>query len=311
MSSDTASIVTQMVMLFALIAVGYICKKAHYTNDEVDTGLSKVVINVAMPSLILSAVLAEHEPLSLEEIGITFFSCLAMMALLVALAFIVVAVMRVPNGFKGAYRFMLTFGNVGFLGFPVIAAIYGQSALIYASIFQVPFNLLCYTVGPILVAKDNEDVRPEKVTIKTFLTSMTICCIAAIALEAGDVQEIPIATDIFTLLGNMATPAAMIIIGSQMANMPLRDLAGTPRLWGMSAFRLIINPIIVWLLFSPILDNHMLLGALVVSSAMPVANVGVMFSLLYGTDTKTLSQGIIVSTLLSLVTIPLLVIAMG
>ena len=103
----------------------------------------------------------------------------------------------------------------------------------------------------------------------------------------------------------------MIIIGSQMANMPLRDLAGTPRLWGMSVFRLVINPIIVWLLFSPILDNHLLLGALVVSSAMPVANVGVMFSLLYGTDTKTLSQGIIISTLLSLVTIPLLVIAMG
>lgn len=311
MSADIGTIVTQMVLLFALIGVGYACKKARYTNNEVDKGLSKLVINVAMPALILSAVLTSDEALSLEEIGQTFLFCLIMQVLLIGLAFAIVALLRIPNGFKGAYRFMLVFGNVGFLGFPVLSVIYGPTALIYASIFQVPFNLMCYTIGPMLVAQDAEGAKVEKVTVKTFLTPMTICCVAAIVLVACGVRHVPYATDIFTMLGNMATPAAMIIIGSQMADMPVRDIPGTPRLWLMSAFRLVINPLIVWALFSPFVNNPLLLGALVVSSAMPVANVGVMFSLLYGTDTKTLSQGIIVSTLLSLITIPLLVVVMG
>lgn len=310
-SADTATIVTKMVMLFVLIGVGYACKKVHYTNDEVDTGLSRVVINVAMPSLILSAVLTAQDSLSIEEAGVSFLSCLLMMAVVIAFTFAIVALMRIPKGLKGAYRFMLAFGNIGFLGFPVISAIYGSKALIYASIFQVPFSLLCYTVGPLFISQDKEDVKPEKVTLKTFLTPMTISCVVAVLFEVGGVRNVPVLTDIFTLLGNMATPAAMIIIGSQMANIPLRDVVGTPKLWIMSAFRLIINPILVWLIFSSFIDNQLLLGALVVSSAMPVANVGVMFSLLYGTDTKALSQGTIVSTLLSLVSIPLLVIFMG
>jgi malate permease and related proteins len=310
-SADTTTIVTQMAMLFVLIGVGYACKRAHYTNEEVDTGLSKVVINVAMPALILSSVLSSEESLTLEEIGITFLFCMLVMLFVAALAFVFVAVFRIPSGLKGVYRFMMTFGNVGFLGFPVIQAIYGSGALIYASIFQVPFNLLCYTVGPAFIVQDKQGVRAKKVSIKTFLTPMSISCVAAILLEVFGVHNVPVVTDTLTLLGNMATPAAMIIIGSQMANMPLRDIAGTPRLWVMSAFRLIVNPLFVWLLFSQFVSDPLLLGTLVVFSAMPVANVGVMFSLLYGIDTKTLSQGIIVSTLLSLISIPLLVIFMG
>ena len=72
-----------------------------------------------------------------------------------------------------------------------------------------------------------------------------------------------------------------------------------------------VNPLIVWLVFGLFVQNQLLMGILVVTSAMPVANVGVMFSLLYGVDTKTLSQGIFVSTLLSIATIPLLLVVMG
>ncbi len=311
MSADTMTIVVQMIILFALIGIGYLCKQVHYTNEEVDKGLSHLVINIAMPALILSAVLTADEIPTPYEIVLTFFLCLAMQALLIALAFVVVALLRVPQGFKGAYRFMLVFGNVGFLGFPVLAAIYGPNALIYASIFQVPFNLLCYTIGPLLIVQDKEGGRPDKPRLTSFLTPMTISCLLAIVLAACGVRNVPFITDILTLLGKMATPAAMLIIGSQMANIPVRSMAGTPRLWLMSAFRLVINPLLVWLLFSPWVSNPLLLGALVVTSAMPVANVGVMFSLLYGIKTQTLSQGIFVSTLLSLITVPLLVIIMG
>ncbi|MDD6785720.1 MAG: AEC family transporter [Eggerthellales bacterium] len=311
MAADPMTIVVKMIMLFVLIGVGYICKKVHYTNEVVDKGLSNLVINIAMPALILSAILTADSVPSVQEIGLTFLLALLMHAFLIGLAVVVVKVLRIPNGFCGAFRFMLVFGNVGFLGFPVLAVIFGPGALLYASIFQVPFNLICYVVGPILISKDREGAVPEKVTIKTFLTPMTICCLIAIVLAVAGVRNVPFVTESLTLLGNMATPAAMLIIGSQMANMPVRDMLGTPKLWLMSAVRLVVNPILVWLLFSPIIQSPLLLGVLVIMSAMPVANVGVMFSLLYGIDTKTMSQGIFVSTMLSALTIPLLVFIMG
>lgn len=311
MAADPMIIVTKMIMLFVLIGVGYACKKVHYTNEAVDKGLSNLVINIAMPALILSAILTAESVPSVQEIAFTFLLAFLMHAFLIVLAMVLVKLLRIPDGFRGAYRFMLVFGNVGFLGFPVLAVIFGPSSLLYASIFQVPFNLICYVIGPIFISKDREGAVPEKVTIKTFLTPMTICCLIAIVLAVTGVRNVPFVTESLTLLGNMATPAAMLIIGSQMANMPARDMLGTPKLWLMSAFRLMVNPALVWLLFSSFVQNPLLLGVLVIMSAMPVANVGVMFSLLYGIKTKTMSQGIFVSTMLSVISIPLLVVAMG
>lgn len=311
MDGGTLKIVTQMGMLFLLIALGYGCKKLHMTNDSVDKGLSKITLNIAMPALILSAVLTAENVPSLEDILLTFVIAIVMQLFLVALAYGVSLLLRVPDGFKGAYRFMLVFGNVGFLGFPVIAAIFGPDALIYTSIFQVPFNIILYIIGPILVTQDREDAVPERVTLKTFLTPMVLVCVVSVILVIVGVRNVPFVAETFTLLGNMATPAAMIVIGSQLGNMPFRDMLGGPRLWLMSAFRLMVNPLIVWLVFGLFVQNQLLMGILVVTSAMPVANVGVMFSLLYGVDTKTLSQGIFVSTLLSIATIPLLLVVMG
>ena len=311
MDGGALKIVTQMGMLFLLLAFGYGCKKLHMTNDSVDKGLSKITLNIAMPALILSAVLTAENVPSLEDILLTFVIAIVMQLFLVALAYGVSLLLRVPDGFKGAYRFMLVFGNVGFLGFPVIAAIFGPDALIYTSIFQVPFNIILYIIGPILITQDREDAVPERVTLKTFLTPMVLVCVVSVILVIAGVRNVPFVTEAFTLLGNMATPAAMIVIGSQLGNMSFRDMLGGPRLWLMSAFRLMVNPLIVWLVFGLFVQNQLLMGILVVTSAMPVANVGVMFSLLYGVDTKTLSQGIFVSTLLSIATIPLLLVVMG
>ena len=310
MESGSFAIFTQMAILFVVIGAGYICKKCHLTTHEVDRGLSAVTLNVAMPALILSSVLTAEQLPSAVEIAITFFAGLAVHVFLLALAFGITTLLRVPADHKGAYRFMLVFGNVGFLGFPVIAAIFGADALIYASIFNLPFNLLAYTAGPWLITQDKADAEPEKVTIKTFTNPMMIVCLVAILLVILGVKNIPVITDIFTLAGNMATPAAMIVIGSQLADIPVHEVLGTPKIWIVSIFRLIICPLLVWLVFSPFIENSVILGSIVIISAMPVANVGVMFSLFYGVETKTLSQGIFISTVLSLITIPLLVMIM-
>lgn len=218
--------------------------------------------------------------------------------------------MRAPKGRRGVLRFMMVFGNVGFLGFPVISAIWGSDALIYAAIFNLPFNFLCFTVGAWFIASDAAGSM-EKVTWRTFVTPTIMSCCAAIVLALLGAHNVPVLGDALDTLGAMTTPAALLVVGSQLANLPLRELVGDARLWVSCAARLALMPALNWAVLHLIVDDPLILGILVVTTAMPVANVGTMLCQKYDADTPTVLRGTFWTTLFSLATIPALVLIMG
>ena len=147
MNTDTLGIFTQMVVLFLIIGTGYGCKKAHLTTAAFDKSLSNLVLSVTLPAMIVGSVLNSTQlPGRTDIVAAFLYSCVAY-ALMIVVALVLTALMRAPIGRRGVLRFMMVFGNVGFLGFPVISAIWGSDALIYAAIFNLPFNFLCFTVG--------------------------------------------------------------------------------------------------------------------------------------------------------------------
>ncbi len=109
----------------------------------------------------------------------------------------------------------------------------------------------------------------------------------------------------------MTTPAALLVVGSQLGNLAPRELVGDARLWASCAARLVLMPLLNWVVLSLIVDDPLILGILVVTTAMPVANVGTMLCQKYDADTPTVLRGTFWTTLLSLVTIPVLVLVMG
>lgn len=311
MNGETLGIFTQMVVLFLVIGTGYVCKKLSVTNAAFDKTLSNVVLSVTLPAMILGSVLNSGELPSRSQIALAFlYSCIAYL-LMIALSVLITRLMRVGRGHSGAFRFLMVFGNVGFLGFPVISAIYGTDALIYAAIFNLPFNFLVFTVGAWFVTRDVAGGKMEAVTVRTFLTPAIVSCTAAIALALLGVHNIPVLGEALDTLGGMTTPAALFVIGSQLANLPVRELFGGPRLWAAAATRLVLMPAGIWAVLRLFVDDALILGILVVTAAMPVANVGAMLCQKYDGDTRTMSQAIFVTTLFSLVTIPALVLVMG
>lgn len=311
METSVLGIFSQMATLFAVIAVGYACKKLGVFDTVLDGGLSRLVLSVTLPAMIVGSVVsAEELPGAAQIGGALLCSCLAY-AVMVALALAFTAALRVRPGERGAYRFMMVFGNVGFLGFPVVSAVYGPDALIYAAIFNLPFNFLSFTVGAWFIASDVAGAAAEKVTWRTFTTPVIVCCLVAIALALAGVHGVPVVGDALQTLGGMTTPAAMLVVGSQLANLPVRRLLGTPRLWACSAVRLLVMPAAVLGAMLLVRADALLTGILVVTTAMPVANMGTMLSLKYGGDGTAVAQGTFVTTLFSMATIPLLVALMG
>ncbi len=311
MSSEFLSILGQMATLFFVIAIGYIVKKAKVMDEVMDKKLSSLILNTALPAMILGSVLTADELPGPIDILITMGLACASFAVMTALALLVTKLLGIHDGHKGVFRFMLTFGNVGFIGFPVLTAIFGSSALIYGSIFNLPFNFLVFTMGVWFIAQDSGRGAKVKMGLKTFLTPANIACLVAIVLTLANVHSVPVLGDAAETLGSFTTPGALLIIGSSLANLPVKGLIGGPRLWIASLVRLVVAPVVVWALFRMLPIDATLIDIMVVLCAMPVATNGTMLCYQYGGDSRTMAQGTFVTTVLSIITIPILVMVIG
>lgn len=303
--SQFSSIFTQMVALFAAIGVGYICKKTGVMDADFDKKLSGLVLSATLPALILASVLnvdSLPDPVLMGQIiGLSVLSY----ALFIPIAYLATYALRIPDGRRGVYRFMLIFGNTGFIGYPVLSAIFGPQTVVYAVVYNIVFNLLSFTFGAWLIASDNEYGVKVRMSWRDFVTPCNIATLATMALAFCGVHAVPVVGPALSTIGSFTTPATLLIVGSSLANLPAAKLMGTPRLWIACLVRMVATPLLIFAVMRPLVGGA-LLGVVVVLAAMPVATNGTMFCYQYGGDAKTMAQGTFITTILALVTIPLL-----
>lgn len=311
MSEQFVQVFSQMAMLFLIVAAGYAAKKVGWMDDGIDRGLSKLVLTVPLPAMILAATLDAESVPSLEQLGSGFLFSLVCYVIMIIAAFALTFILRIHRGNQGVFRYMMLFGNVGFIGYPVCSAIFGSESLIYVSIFQIPFNLLCFTLGIWFIAQDNDYGVKVKFSLKNFLSPCFVCCFAAVILTLLGVHSVPVLGETLSTLGSMTTPASLLIIGSSLANLPLKELIGGGKLWISSFSRLLVIPAAIWFVLHFFVSDPVLLGTLIVLCGMPVATNGTMFCYEYGGNAKTMAQATFITTVFSLVTIPVLMMLLG
>ena len=136
----------KMAVLFAYMMIGYFCSRRNYLDARASKVISFLVLNFASPALVISGTINRQGDVP----GGLFPTVLAAVCLfggMFAVAFLLPVLLRVPVGQRGVYRLMTIFSNIGFMGFPVVQALYGEEALLHTAIFQIPYNLLIYTYG--------------------------------------------------------------------------------------------------------------------------------------------------------------------
>lgn len=299
------TILQQMLMLLLMMFIGYIMEKKRLLGENSAAVMSKIVLNVTLPAQIITSFAIEGAALSGGAVGKTLgFSCVAY-ALYFVLAFLFVRLLKIPAGQRGTYQYMIVFGNVGFMGFPLITAVFGADMLVYAVLFNIVFNLLVFSVGIQMIAGGAAGASFDW---RRLLNLPLGSSVLALLLFFAHI-ELPgfINSALFTL-GNATTPLAMLILGATIAAMPLKELFEEKRVYIFVAAKLLAAPVLVWLLFKPLLPaGDIVSRILVVLSGMPVATNATMLSVEYGGDNKLVSQGIFFTTVLSVLTIPLLI----
>ena len=294
-----------MMTLFALVVVGYVAGKLGYLGGDFDRQLSRLVINITCPALILSSAMTGVLPDRRLILPLLLISVITY-AILTAIAFVLPKYLTKNKDDEGAIGFALMFGNVGFMGYPVVASIFGHEAVFYAAVLNVVNTFAVFTIGTILITGKSE-VKGKSFQKKVLYSTPMLAAYLTMAIVALEIDNIPEAiSQPLTMLGNITVPAALLIIGSSMSNLPLRSLLGNTTVYVTTLFRLALLPIGIHFLmgtlgFSPLVVN---INTLVI--AMPVATYGTILCLKYEKDTAMITRVTFITTLLSMLSIPAL-----
>ncbi len=302
---DFETIVTQMIILFLLVIAGFISNKCKLMGGDFDKKLSNFLIQVTCPCIIIASTMGEKMPdrnsiLPLLGVGIITYT------ILIGAAYLVPHILPVKKQDRGIYSFMLAYANVAFIGYPIVASIFGSSAVFYACILNVPNTLTIFIFGIMFVTGQ----KAGKFNWKLLYSPAMIATYISIIIVATGWHAPRVLSEPLTLLGNITVPGALLIIGSSMAGIPAKRMVGSCSIYLMSAFRLLILPLFIYYVLRLLGTDEQIAGIDTILAGMPVASFGTMFCLKYGKDETIMSQGTFISTLLSIVSIPLLVMVM-
>lgn len=290
----------QMGILFVYMMIGYVACKKEYFDQEFGKKLSWLVVNVANPMLAISAVVNNEEQIAKKDFYVTVLLAICFYAFFLILAQILPRLIGVQKSDIGVYKMMTTFNNIGFMGFPVIVAAYGNGALIYAVPFSIMFNILCYTWGIQTLCGGG-----EKGNWKRIINIGTISGIISIVLFF---MQIPVPKMICSLsagLSNLTGPLSMLVIGISIAAMELKDLFTDVKLLKFALIKLLAVPVAAMLLVCQVIDNRLICEVFLVMMATPAASMCAMLSQQYGGDYELAAKGVALTTILSVVTMPI------
>lgn len=291
-----------MVILFTIVVLGYALCKLGYMGDKFDQKLSSIVIDITCPALILSSVMGAELPdrsLILPLLGISFLTYI----LLLVYGFWVPRFVSKSRDEQGMIGFALMFANVGFIGYPIVSAIFGPKAVFYAALLNIPNTFFIFTAGVMLVKGEH---NMKSLSAKVLFSPAMIAAFVAALMVAFSVRTPDIIARPVTMVGNITIPAALMVIGSSMARLPLKEIIGSPKVYVASLLRLVVVPLSVYFLFRFCGVTDVINNINTVIIAMPVASYGTMFCMKYGRNPSLMTEMTFITTLGSILTIPLI-----
>ena len=302
---NLSAAISQMAVLLIVVVVGIVATKLGYLDEGVRAKLSQVINNITLPCMIVASAGALDASALGGQIALSIGLGFAAFLVMLAAGVLCGIVLRAPKAQHTVYLFMSICSNLGFLGIPVIAALYGNETVLFSSVFIMGHSILFYSVGFGLLAGGQEQGGGLRNALRSVVNPSMVA--SAIALVLAHIQLPGFAEDSLNMLGGLTAPLAMMMVGVIVANSRLADVVSEWRIYPFIALRHFLLPLGVHYALAPFVSDTVILGIAVVMLAMPVGSLAPMFAGMYGHDAKLTAKGTILSTIASFVLIPILV----
>lgn len=296
------TIVTQVIVLFLIMVVGYISRKRGFINTEVNKSLSELLLNVTLPFMIIASFNFKFSK-DMLNLGIKLFLISTVIHTVLLLLGSIIYKRFNEDEYKVLW-FITVFSNCGFMGYPVVESIYGKIGLFYAALFNIPFNILMWTAGVFIFSGRGDKQNLRKAILNPGILSVFIGLI--IFLFSVELPTPIIKT--LEMVGSMTTPLSMIIIGSTLADAKIKSIFEGFSVYFGSFIRLIAIPLTVYFILNLFGLKDFYLNIPVIITAMPAAANTVIMAEKYGGNPEYASKVVFLTTILSVVTFPAILI---
>ena len=297
------TLIKSLLTLFLLVLSGYFVKKLNIVSEKTVEELSDVLLKVILPSSIIASGF-EGKSSDIKSIGLSFLIISLCYVFFFVFSFVVFRGLIKDKSRRNLAINMCVFANTSFIGLPLVAVLFGSSGMIYAVIYNLLYNVFMYTLGIRLFGEKN-----EKLDIKAFvLNPLTLSSILSIVLfflplDGGGVVE-----DFLSTIGGMSGPLSMMLVGSWLIGVDLKSVLKKPLCYLVSLMRLLILPLLVFFVLSLLDVDELMTDTITLISAIPVGTLNVIFSKKFGGDSHLANETMMQSLVLSVVTIPLIVL---
>ena len=294
-------VVSKVAVILILILIGCFITKRSMLTERGASEVTTVLIKLVTPCVIINSFIGTEGGLDLYTLAMAMALPTLWSLLGVGMSFLVFK--KEPLERQKVLRFSLIFSNVGFMGIPLVQGIVGDRGVIYASFGVVVFNVLCWTYGYSMMSGG------DRLNLKTVLLNPGVVGLAIglpiyfLGLRLPEIIAEPLG-----YIADLNTPLAMLVIGSYIAKADLHSFVSDLSVYKVSFLRLVAVPAVLLGLLMLIRPEKDLFMATMVQASTPVAANAVLFAVQYKRDSELASKLVAVSTVLSIVTVPMLTV---
>ena len=298
------TLIKTLLTFFLLVLFGFFIKKINLVSDKTVDELSDVLLKIILPSSIIASGF-EGKNSDIKSVWLSLVIISICYVFFFVFSFIVFRGIIKDKVKRNLAINMSVFANTGFIGFPLVNAIFGSSGMIYAVVYNLLYNIFMYTIGIRLFG----DEKGRKLDIKAIiLNPLTIASLFALVLfflplDGGGVVE-----DFLSTIGGMSGPLSMMLVGSWLIGVDLKSVLKKPLCYLVSLMRLLILPLFVFFVLTFLGTDEIMKNTITLISAIPVGTLNVIFAKKYGGDAVFANETMIQTLVFSVVPIPLIVL---
>ncbi|WP_019229204.1 AEC family transporter [Sedimentibacter sp. B4] len=295
------TLMNSIILMAILMAVGYYLRSKSILNDDAENSLSFILVNITIPAMVIKAMYIKF---SFEQVktGVSLLGIAIIFHIILVALGNLGTIGTKDEEKKKMFKFTVPMMNCGFMGFPLVNQLYGNGAMFYATMFQTPNIILMWTYGmAIMIGKDKGKSNVKDILLNPGMIGIYV----GLFLYITQIKLPMFATNLMDLLNNVTTVLAMIIIGSKIKTMGVRDSIVNRQAYYATFFRLVLSPLIMILIFKFLDFEPMIEQIFIIYAALPVATLMPILAQRYGSDGVFGSKIVVITHLFSLVTIPL------
>lgn len=305
---DLSVLLSNLIGLFLLIGVGFFAVRTGILPAEASKPMTALLMKITVPATIVSSML---RPLDMGFLKMGASMLLVGMVILPLFSVVSLGLsrlFRVADGRRGMWCFCATFCNSGFMGFPVALALFGEEGLALTVILSIPFNLMMYSIGAKMVCMDlPRDGSAQAISWgKVIFSVINLSLVVGLFFYFTQIQLPQAVRGPLDYLAGVTTPLSMMITGMNLSQGKAGDIFRDRDILTAAGTRLLILPVLAWALMRLVPGlSSLVLGAALLNFSMPSPAAAALLGEQYGGDTQTAVRAVFVSSLLCIVTIPL------